>query len=80
MFMVTKRAKLLAAIKNNPKAVRPEDLFKLLSDEGWEEAASAGSSHRVFRKAGVGMLCIPYKRPHLKPQYVREALAALGEE
>lgn len=77
---MTKRAKLLAAIKHNPKAVRPEDLFKLLQEAGWVEAASAGSSHRVFRKAGVGMLCIPYKRPYLMPQYVREALAAMGEE
>ncbi len=48
---MSKKEKLLQAMKNNPKDVRFEDLKKLLISHGYE-ANNTGGSHRVFRKDG----------------------------
>lgn len=76
---MTKRDKRLEAIKRNPGAVRPDDLFAALEAEGWT-CEKNGTSHRVYRKAGRGHLSIPYRRPYLKPFYVLAALEAIEAE
>jgi hypothetical protein len=80
--MPNRRKKLRAKISRNPKNVRFEDLEKLLLSYGFTARTPAsGSSHHFFQlKTKVGTLVqftIPYRRPHLKPAYVRMALSAL---
>lgn len=74
---MAKREKRLAAIRRNPKNVRPDDLHAALVDAGfsWEQP---GTSHRVYRK-GHSQVSIPQRNP-LKPEYVRDALVAIGRE
>jgi predicted RNA binding protein YcfA (HicA-like mRNA interferase family) len=59
---MSKKDKLLKAIKNNPKDVRFEDLKKLLLSHGYA-AHNTGGSHWVFRKAGFPDEVVPYKKP-----------------
>jgi len=73
---VSKKDKLLKAIRNNPKDVRFEDLKKLLLAHGYE-ANNTGGSHWVFRKNGYPDEVVPYKKP-LKAYYVIRALKSLG--
>ena len=56
---MSRKDKLLKAIKNNPKDVRFEDLKKLLISYGYE-ANNSGGSHWVFRKEGCNDEVIPY--------------------
>ena len=75
-YTLSKKDKLLQAIKNNPKDVRFEDLKKLLISHGYE-ANNTGGSHWVFRKEGCNDEVIPYKKP-VKAYYVIRALKSLG--
>jgi len=73
---VSKRDKLLAKIKNNPKNVDFQVLKKLLEEEGYM-GDNRGGSHWVFRKEGNESITIPYKRP-IKIIYVKKVLEILG--
>jgi predicted RNA binding protein YcfA (HicA-like mRNA interferase family) len=74
---LSKKEKLLKAMKNNPKDVRFEDLKKLLISYGYE-AHNSGGSHWVFRKDGCQDEVVPYKKP-VKAYYVIRALRSIGE-
>ncbi len=74
---MSKKDKLLKAMKNNSKDVRFEDLKKLLISHGYE-AFNSGGSHWVFRKEGCHDEVVPYKKP-VKAYYVIRALKSLGE-
>lgn len=73
---MSKKDKLLKAMKNNPKDVRFEDLKKLLISYGYE-AFNTGGSHGVFRKEGSHDEVVPYKKP-VKAYYVIRVLKSLG--
>jgi len=80
--MTSRRQKLRAKIARNPKNVRFEDLEKLLIAYGFTiRTPGSGSSHHYFQlKSKSGTLVqfsIPYRRPHVKPAYVRIALNTL---
>jgi predicted RNA binding protein YcfA (HicA-like mRNA interferase family) len=62
---------------NNPGAVRPEDLYRILEDDGWV-CTKNGTSHRVYRKDGEAPLSIPHKKPSIKTTYVLQVIEALG--
>ena len=72
--------KLYDAAVNNPKAVRFEELDKLLRRAGFEvRQPRSGSSHYFYRK-GAKIISIPRHAPYLKAPYVKEALALLEGE
>lgn len=73
---MSRKEKLLKAIKNNPKDVQFEDLKKLLLSYGYK-AFNSGGSHWVFRKEGCKEEVIPRKKP-VKAYYVIRALKSLG--
>jgi hypothetical protein len=80
--MPSRRQKLRAKIEQIPKNVRFEDLEKLLLAYGFVvRQPGSGSSHHYFQlKNGQGTLVqitIPFKRPHVKPVYVKIVLEAL---
>ena len=77
--MVSTR-KLYEAMLNNPKAVRFEDLDKLLRRAGFEvRQPRSGSSHYFYCK-GAKAISIPRHVPYLNTAYVREALGLLEGE
>jgi len=75
---MSKKEKLIEAIKNNPKNVRFEDLRKILESIGYT-AVNNGGSHYVFTKENATSLTIPYKKP-VKVVYVKQVIKIIEEE
>ena len=75
---MSKKEKLLHAIRNNPTNVRFEDLKKILEDIGYV-AVNRGGSHYVFTKENATTLTIPYRRP-VKVIYVKQVIQIIEEE
>ncbi|HIP26095.1 MAG TPA: type II toxin-antitoxin system HicA family toxin [Flavobacteriaceae bacterium] len=75
---MSKKEKLIEAIKNNPKNVRFEDLKKILENIGYT-AINNGGSHYVFTKEGSVSLTIPYKKP-VKVVYVKQVIKIIDDE
>lgn len=74
---MSKKDKLIKAMKNNPKNIPFEDIKKLLEDHGYVYHNSGGS-HFVFRKDNMASIVIPYRKP-IKAIYVKHVLEILGE-
>lgn len=76
---MAKAEKLLAKIRNNPKVVSFDDLDKVLRDCGFScRQSSKGTSH-FYYTYGSHTLSVPYKRPHVKEVYVKQALAFIDQ-
>ena len=74
-----KAEKLLEKIRNNPKTVSFGDLDKVLRQLGFVcREPGSGSSHHVYTY-GSFRLTVPYKRPHVKEVYVKQALQYIDE-
>ena len=73
--LMTQREKLRRSVEQNLKAVRSEDLDRLLQAYGFARRSGKGSHHFYWR--GEHRLVIPYRRPHLLPMYVKLALEAI---
>ena len=71
------RDKLLARIRNNPRAVRFEDLAKVLEWYGFELKRVKGSHHSYVR--GHHNLTVPRRTPHLRSYIVKQALQIIDE-
>lgn len=74
--------KLYRRVKNNPKAVRFEELDRILRASGFvRRQPRGGSSHYVYKK-GRKMVTVPYRKPHIKEAYVRMVIEAIegGED
>jgi len=77
---LSKWEKLIARIRNNPKAVSFEEVAKVLESIGYEKRQPrSGSSYWTFRKKGVLPLTIPKKEPYVKEAYVRQVILALDD-
>lgn len=73
---MNKRAKLLEAMRNNPRDWRIDDLITVARQFGIE-CRNHGGSHHVFSYPGVDAdLSVPAHRP-VKPIYVRQFLLLL---
>ena len=72
---MAQRDKRIAAMRGNPKNVRPDELNTLLTAAGFT-VRQQGSSHRVY-SYGPYVLPVPQRKPFLLPIYVRQALALL---
>jgi hypothetical protein len=74
IFGVNKSTKLLAAMRNNPRDWRIEELLVIAMQCGLE-CRNHGGSHHVFSYPGVdGGVCVPAHRP-IKPVYIRQFLS-----
>lgn len=74
---MSKKDKLIQAMKNNPKNIPFEDIRKVLEDAGYV-CHNSGGSHFVFRKENAASIVIPYHKP-IKAIYVKHVLEILGE-
>jgi predicted RNA binding protein YcfA (HicA-like mRNA interferase family) len=74
---MSKKEKLLAKLRQNPKNIRPEELEQLLLWLGFEKREGKGS-HIVYKR-GEYRLTVPYKKPFLKPIYIKLALEMIDE-
>ena len=76
---MTKKAKLLQKIKNNPKVVSFNDLKGLLIGYGFTcRTPGSGSSHHIYT-LGRHQISVPYRRPYVKEVYVRHVLEILAQ-
>lgn len=78
---MTKRAKRLQRLRQNPQNVSFDDLRQVLEDYGFILKSSVGSHHVFNAKIGEQLwrLTVPYRKPHLKAIYVKDALTAIDE-
>ena len=77
---MSKLEKLLKKIKNNPRAVRFEELDKILMRAGFSRRQSRkGSNHYIYSK-GSKRLSVPFDEPHIKACYVELAIDLLKGE
>jgi len=74
---VSKKAKLLARIRNNPRAVRFEELTKLLEWYGFELRRTKGSHHAYTD--GSHVIIVARRKPHVRPAAVKDALEILDD-
>ena len=72
---MTAADKTLAAMRNNPRDWRIEDLQTAARRHGlaWEQP---GTSHVTFRAPGGGKVTVPAHKP-IKPVYVRHFVALI---
>jgi hypothetical protein len=75
---MAKRDKRIAAMRRNPKNVRPDDLDVVLRTAGFT-MRQQGTSHKVYTR-GEQQVLVPQHRPFLKAASVRQTLAVPGEE
>jgi hypothetical protein len=76
---VTKREKRFKKALNNPKTVSFETLDNILLNQGFERRQpNSGSSHYTYTKQDI-IVTMPYKRPFIKPVYVKRVLELIGE-
>ena len=74
---MVRREKLRKRIETNPKHVRFEDLDKLLRAYGFEVRPPRHGGSHYFYFRGEHRLTVPYRRPHVMPIYVRQALKVI---
>jgi predicted RNA binding protein YcfA (HicA-like mRNA interferase family) len=74
---MSKKDKLIQAMKNNHNNVPFEDIRKVLEDAGYV-SHNSGGSHFVFRKENTASIVIPYHKP-IRAIYVKHVLEILGE-
>jgi predicted RNA binding protein YcfA (HicA-like mRNA interferase family) len=80
-LVMTKRKKRLERIRQNPKSISFQDLQQVLLDYGFDLKRSSGS-HHIFEAVyedDIWQLIIPFRKPHVKPTYVKEALIAIDD-
>lgn len=75
---MARRDKRIEAMRQNPKAVRPDELDVVLQAAGFS-MRQQGTSHKVYI-SGSRQIVVPQHRPFLKPAYVKLALAVLEQE
>lgn len=74
---MSRREKLLEKVRNNPRAVTYEELARVLEWHGFQLRRSRGS-HHLFKR-GRRQITVVYRRPHVHPAAVKEALALIDE-
>jgi predicted RNA binding protein YcfA (HicA-like mRNA interferase family) len=74
-----KKEKIINRIKNNPKAVRFEELKKVLTEAGFSERPpKGGSSHYVYYHVDLDRIVVLTRQPNTLPEYqVKDALRAV---
>jgi hypothetical protein len=74
---MSRREKLLAKIRNNPRGVRFEDLDSLLTQYEFERRLS-GKNHCVYTQHCY-VITVSFHRAHVHPKAVKKALDAIDE-
>lgn len=74
---MSRREKLLAKIRNNPRGVSFDELAKLLEWHGFELKRVKGS-HHAFRR-GPYVIIVARHKPHVHVKAVRQALSVIDE-
>ena len=74
---MSKREKLLATIRNNPRGVRFQDLTKLLEWHGFELRRVTGS-HYIYKRSPY-TISVPRHGSHVHSYLVKEVIRAIDE-
>lgn len=77
---MTKRAKRIKKLFQNPKIVSFKELDSVLKAYGFEvRQPGSGSSHYIYSKGEI-QISVPFKRPYVREVYVKRVLELIGEE
>jgi hypothetical protein len=77
---MTKRAKRVKKLFQNPRTVPFKELDRVLKDFGFTvRQPSSGSSHYIYSKGEV-QLSVPFKRSFVKEVYVKRIIELIGGE
>lgn len=77
---MTKRAKRVKKLFQNPKTVSFKELDQVLRSFSFSvRQAGSGSSHYVYTKGEI-QIAVPFKRPYVREVYVKRVLELIGEE
>lgn len=75
---MSKRAKRVEKLFQNPKNVRFNTLHKVLLEQGFEmRQPKSGSSHYVYCRDEL-QITVPFKKPFVKEVYVKRVLEIIG--
>jgi antitoxin HicB len=78
---VSREEKMLERIRNNPRDVRPDELFDLLQAEGVQVRRLGAGAHVGVSRGDTRLtIPVPHGGGHLKTPYVVAALKAFGLE
>ena len=75
---MSKHAKTLAKMRNNPRDWRIDELVSVAALYGIEIRNDGGSHHVFSHPSVLQAVCIPAHRP-VKPLYVRQLLALIDQ-
>lgn len=79
LLLMAKWAKLLAAMQNNPRGVRFDDLCQLVCRLGYELVRTKGS-HHIYRSEGLPMLNLQETSGGMaKPYQVQQVLNVIEQ-
>ena len=76
---MSKREKLFEKIRNNPRAVRFEEIDLLLTQCGFSKRQPRGGSSHYFYAYGVYNITIARHKPYVHFKGVKEILSILDE-
>jgi predicted RNA binding protein YcfA (HicA-like mRNA interferase family) len=78
-LLTMKKEKILDRVRNNPKAVRFDELKKALIDAGFSERQpKGGSSHYIYFHVSLDRIVVLTRKPNMLPEYqVKDALRAI---
>jgi hypothetical protein len=74
---MTRRDKLLAKMRNNPRGIRPKEAVQLLHYYEFEFRTS-GKNHEVYKR-GHRQVHVNTHRSYLHPRAVKDILVAIEE-
>ena len=74
---MSKANKRIQKLRQNPKAVRFDEIDKLLLSLGFEKRQRG--SHATYILKGHGRITVPFKKSFILPVYVKEILNLLDE-
>lgn len=76
---MTKRAKRIKKLFQNPKIVTFRELDQALRASGFDvRQPGSGSSHYVYSKDEI-QISVPFKRPYVREVYVKRVLELIGD-
>ena len=75
---MSKRAKQLQAIRNNPKNVKFETIQNILLNYGFTETSPRGGSSHYTYKNGIYRITVPKERP-VNEIYIKQAIKIIDK-
>ncbi|MEW5871293.1 MAG: type II toxin-antitoxin system HicA family toxin [Chloroflexota bacterium] len=74
---MSKHAKSLARLRQNPNSVRFEEIDKILLDLGYDKRQRG--SHAIYTRQGSPPITIPFRKLFILPVYVKQVIRIIDQ-